>query len=108
MDESDVNKSYMKSVAGFLAVLALLGGFFGAYRFVDSRFALASELAKVEKRLDVKIADDQRFNVRQEMRQLEEINLGKIIEKWSKQDRDRYNDLKDQLQRLQDKLKSLQ
>lgn len=106
MGTSDVSAA--KVIGGLLLVMSLLGGFFGTYRWIDARYALADELAKVEKRLDVKIVGDQRFDVRKEIRQLEELNLGKKIEQWKKQDRDRYNELLDQLKDLQDKLKKLQ
>jgi hypothetical protein len=100
--------SYAKTIAGFVSLLVLITLFFGAYRFLDDRYALANELAKVEKRLDVKIADDQRISMQQEMRQIEERNLGRLIEKWDQRDRLRYMDLKDQLGRILDKLKMLQ
>lgn len=109
----------MKLVAGISAIIVMLGLFFGVYRYIDTRYALAVEAQKehgrldkqqqmLEKRLDYKIMDDQRFSVQKEMREIEERNLGKKIESWDKRDRDRYKDLQEQLEKVRDKLKNLQ
>ena len=90
------------------ALILLLGAFFGVYKYIDARYALAEELRQVEKSLSYKIADDQRFSVQQEMHQIEERNLNKSIDKWDQRDRIRYKDLQDQLIKLQEKLKKLQ
>jgi hypothetical protein len=97
----------LKTIAAVIAIIALLGGFFSAYRFVDSRYALAAEFQKLEKRLDFKVANDQRISMQKEKREIEERNLGKPIEKWSQGDRDRYKQLNDDLIVTMDTLKSL-
>lgn len=89
------------------ALILLLGAFFGVYKYIDARYALAEELKKVEQRLDYKVADDQRISMQQEMRQIEERNLGKPIEKWDLRDRTRYKDLQDQLSKVFEKIKML-
>jgi hypothetical protein len=45
--------------------------------------------------------------MQQEMRQIEERNLGKPIEKWDIRDRTRYKDLQDQLSKVFEKIKML-
>lgn len=97
-----------KTVGAIISILVLFGIFFGAYKYIDDRYALAEEHKKLELRLDYKIKDDQRISIQQEMRQIEEKNLGKLIEKWDSRDRNRYKDLLDQLKNTQEKLKSLQ
>ena len=98
----------MKIVGGIISILVLLAMFFGAYTYIDTRYALSEELKLIEKRLDFKIADDQRESNQKEIYQLEEKNLGKPIEKWDKRDRERYKILRDLLKRAQDKLQKLQ
>jgi hypothetical protein len=49
----------MKIVGSIIAILTLFGILFGTYRYIDSRYALAEEVKKVEQRLDYKILDDQ-------------------------------------------------
>lgn len=90
------------------ALVILLGTAFSVYFYFENRYALAEELKKVEQRLDYKISDDHRFSVQQEMRQIEERNNGKPIEKWDQRDRMRYKDLQDQLSKIQERLKVLQ
>jgi biopolymer transport protein ExbB/TolQ len=94
----------MKTIGSIIAILALLSAFFGAYRFMEGHYALADELKrtqdraqKIEERLDFKIADDKKVSFQKEMREIEERNLGKTIDKWDQRDRKRYNELKDQL-----------
>lgn len=98
----------IKIISGLTAILVLFGMLFGTYRYIDNRYALAEELKKTNERLEYKIKDDQRFSIQQEMRQIEERNNGKTIEKWDQRDRIRYKDLQDQLNKIQEKLKSLQ
>jgi hypothetical protein len=98
----------MKTVSALAGILLLLGIFFGVYKYIDTRYALAEELKLVSQRLEYKIKDDQRFSIQQEMRQIEERNLGKPIEKWDQRDRLRYKDLQNQLDKVQEKLKGLQ
>lgn len=97
----------MKTVASVISIVLLLGAFFGVYKYIDARYALAEELKKVEQRLDYKVADDQRFSMQQEMRQIEERNIGKPIEKWDIRDRTRYKDLRDQLDKVLERIKML-
>lgn len=98
----------MKLIGSICAIVMLLGAFFGVYRFMEGHYALAAEMQKIEKRLDYKIADDQRFLTDQEMRQIEERNLGKPIEKWDQRDRLRYKELQKQLDKTQTKMKEMQ
>ena len=98
----------IKIVGGITAVLVLLAMFFGAYTYIDTRYALSEELKLVEKRLEFKILDDQRDSNQREMFQIEERNLGKPIEKWDKRDRERYRVLQGLLEKVQDKLQKLQ
>jgi hypothetical protein len=98
----------MKIVGSILAIIMLLGAFFGVFQFMEKHYALASDMQKVEKRLDYKIADDQRFLTDQEMRQIEERNNGKPIEKWDQRDRLRYKELQKQLDKTQNKMKEMQ
>jgi hypothetical protein len=98
----------LKTVGSILALIMLLSVFFGVYQFMEKHYALATEMQKIEKRLDYKIADDQRFLTDQEMRQIEERNLGKPIEKWDQRDRLRYKELQKQLDKTQNKMKEMQ
>lgn len=97
-----------EKLAVIASLVVLLGTVFGVYFYFENRYALAQELKQIEQRLDYKIKDDQRFAIRQEMRQIEERNIGKLIEKWDQRDRLRYKDLRDQLDKIQEKLKALQ
>lgn len=98
-------KTTLSAIGG---ILLIIGVFFGVYKYIDDRYALAEELRLVSQRLEYKIKDDQRFSIQQEMRQIEERNIGKSIEKWDSRDRLRYKDLQDQLNKVQEKLKMLQ
>jgi hypothetical protein len=104
----------MKIVGSILAIIMLLGAFFGVYRFLEGHYALATELKntheyaqKVEKRLDFKISDDQRISFQKERREIEERNLGQPIEKWDKRDRIRYEDLGDMLDRVKKNIEKM-
>jgi len=103
-----MRKIMSKQIAAIVSLCLLLAMFFSAYKYIDSRYALAEEMKKVEQRLDYKIKSDQRFEIQKEMRAISEANLGKPIEKWPERDRNRYLDLKEQLEDIQDQLKVLQ
>jgi hypothetical protein len=97
-------KAIWSVIGGILLVFTLISLFFGAFRFMEGHYALSAELKetreyaqKVNERLDFKIADDKRVSFQKEMREIEEKNLGKPIERWDQRDRKRYNELRDQL-----------
>ena len=46
-------------ITSITAILILFGMIFGVYKYIDTRYALAEEVKKVEKRLDYKILSDQ-------------------------------------------------
>jgi biopolymer transport protein ExbB/TolQ len=104
----------MKTVGSILAIIMLLTSFFGVYRFMEGHYALAEELQrdrkymeKIEKHLDFKIADDKRISFQKEMREIEERNLGKTMDRWDSRDRKRYQVLQDELKTTQDNLKEM-
>lgn len=50
---------YWKQAIGILGTLAtIIGITWGAYSFLDSKYALAEEMKLIEKRLDIKILED--------------------------------------------------
>lgn len=52
----------MKKLSNFIALVggtvAILGAFFGSYAYLDSKYALASEVQKLERRLSLKELKD--------------------------------------------------
>ena len=59
----------MKTV---IAILTILGFAFGAYFFVDDKYARCEDVKKIEKRLDYKIVSDQLLSVQQRIWQIED------------------------------------
>lgn len=50
-----------KIVESVIALSALIGIFWGSYRFIDNTYARASEMKQFEQRLDHKILSDQLY-----------------------------------------------
>jgi hypothetical protein len=94
-------------VKGASALIVVLGLFFGVYKYIDGRYALAKDVADIEHRLDYKIAKDQKIDTEKEMSQIEERNLGKPESKWDIRDRARYKALKSQLQDIMLQIQNL-
>lgn len=55
-----------------LGILALLGAFFSAFLWIDTRYARDSVVNKIEQRLDLKITNDQLQNIREQIWKHEE------------------------------------
>jgi hypothetical protein len=60
---------YIRTIGAVLAIVAML---FGAYFYVDSRYAQCAELRALERRLEYKIQNDQLMGMQQRLWQLEE------------------------------------
>ena len=76
--------SFKTTIQSILAIVALLGAFFGAFKYIDGRleyieteYARASDLRRVEQRLDYKITYDQYMSVQERIWKLED-RYGKI------------------------------
>lgn len=50
-----------------LGIIALIGAFFSRFLWMENRYALNPVVKKIEKRLDLKIIDDQLQNAREEI-----------------------------------------
>jgi hypothetical protein len=92
----------MKSILG---VLTILGIFFGAYCYLDARFAKAEEVRAVEQRLDYKIVSDQVQVKQQRSWQLEDRYQEKTMPEAVKEE---YRKLKEEIKRLEIKLNFLE
>ena len=81
-------------VGGLLAIFATL---FGGYTYLETRFALASELEKTKARLEYKITNDQFISVKDRIYKLEDRYQGKAMP----------DTVKEEYRQLQDTSKSL-
>ena len=61
-----------KQLTCIISVSAILGVFFGAYTYIDTRYALKEKVLLVENRLEQKIKHDEIMNLQQRIWQLED------------------------------------
>ena len=61
-----------KSVEYILALTALIGIFWGSYRYIDTTYAKAGEMQQLEQRLDHKILSDQLYEIQKRRWTLED------------------------------------
>jgi len=64
----------MKTIIG---ILVIIGVFFGAYQYQESRYAKCGELKAIEQRLDYKILTDQSQSIQQRIWTIEDRYKGK-------------------------------
>lgn len=69
-----------------IAVLTILGFTFGAYFYLDNRYALSEDVKSIEKRLDYKIASDQLQSVQERIWQIEDRFQGNKMDPTTKEE----------------------
>lgn len=74
----------MKTIGSIIGVLTLFGIFFGAYQYMESRYALSEEVKKIEQRLDYKIMVDQFKAVQQRIWTIEDRFQNKQMDQTTK------------------------
>lgn len=95
-------------IAGVLAIIAIA---FGAYFYMEARYAkaedvkeadksLATGMKKLEQRLDFKIISDQYKDTEQRIYRIEDRMKGKPIDQWPQEVRDEYRRLQAELKEL--------
>lgn len=109
----------MKTISALGAIILLLGMFFGVYRYIDTRYAIALEnqnehqsliksLAITNQRLEQKILQDRRDTKQNQIWALEEKNINKkSINDWSPDDRAKYKQLQKEMADLDKQLATL-
>ena len=55
-----------------ISILTIVGIAFGAYFYIENRYALSDELKQVEKRLDYKILSDQHNSIQHRIWQIQD------------------------------------
>ena len=95
-----------KKLSLIITLATILSIAFGAYFFIDSRYALAESVKQVEQRLDYKITSDQANEIQNRLWKLDD-RYGKP-EKMPEAVKEEYRDLKEKKARLTDTLKSLE
>lgn len=93
-----------KLIEGILAVAAVMGIFWGGYRFIDNTFAKAAEMEQLEQRLDHKILSDQLYEAQKRVWTLDDRYSGKKMPESVKEE---YRALAKKIEELEQKLKSL-
>lgn len=88
-----------------LGIIALIGSIFGAYRFIDGRYAQAEEVRQIEQRLDYKIDSDRYHAVEERMWKLEDRFPDE--KKMPETIREEYRKLKSEKEIIQEKLKGI-
>lgn len=88
-----------------VSVGTLLGIAFGAYFYIDSNYAKAAEMQKIEQRLDYKIKSDQSKEVQQRIWLLEDRYYHKNMPESTKEE---YRELKEEKKTLEGELNNLQ
>jgi hypothetical protein len=92
-------------VKTIIAVLTILGFAFGAYFFVDNKYACSEDVKKLEKRLDYKIISDQALSIQQRIWTITDRFEGKKMDKTTKEE---FQQLEKNKEDLNNKLKSLE
>jgi len=99
-------KSLMTLISSIMSITALISVVFGAYFFIDNRYALSETVKKVEQRLDYKIKADQFDNVQAQIWKIEDrykdLNLMPDTVK------EQYRELKSQMEKLRLTIKNFQ
>jgi archaellum component FlaC len=95
-----------KAISAIIAVCTILGFAFGAYFFIDSRYALAETVKQVEQRLDYKIKSDQLDQAQARSWNLEDRY--KSIDKMPAAVKEEYRELQQKKEQLKENLKSLE
>jgi len=85
------------AVAGILTLFALVAGVVGAVDY----FAKEGDLQLVEYRLNEKIRNDQIYDIRVQLWQLEDRHKGVAEHEWPPEDLDRHRNLRHKLEKLQ-------
>jgi len=99
-------------IAGVLAIIAIV---FGAYFYMEARYAKAEEMKKaddsisnsmkkMEERLDLKITGDLYKDTEQRIYRIEDRMGGKPISEWPQETRDEYRRLQGELKELKEDL----
>lgn len=102
-------------IAGVLAIIAIV---FGAYVYMEARYAKAEDVKEADKsigrsmraleqRLDYKITSDQYKDTEQRIFRIEDRMKGKPIDQWPQETRDEYRRLQGELKEL-DRVLSIQ
>lgn len=89
-----------KSVQSITAILVLIGMIFGGYFYLDARYAKAETLKKVEQRLDQKIEDDRKWDIRKQLWHWEE-KFGERLERAGDEIKKQYRELKQMLEDME-------
>ena len=89
----------------FITILTILGFAFGAYFYIENRYALSQELEKTKQRLEYKIVGDQIQSIQD--------RIWKIIDRFQKKEMDEttkeeLRSLEVNKEKLNDKLKALE
>ncbi len=69
-----------------IAVLTILGFAFGAYFFIDNKYACSEDVRKIEKRLDYKIASDQLQSVQERIWKIDDRHPDKKMDATTKEE----------------------
>lgn len=95
----------MKTVTSIIAICSMMGIIFGAYFWMDERYALSEELKQVQQRLDYKIVGDRVNSLQERIWSIEDRAKVKPLDRTAEEQL-RY--MKQQLQDERDRLKVME
>jgi hypothetical protein len=75
-----------KTIASAIALMAIIGSVFGAYFYIDNKYALSQELKRTEQRLEGKIISDQLNSVQDRIWKIEDRYDNKIMDSTVKEE----------------------
>lgn len=91
-----------KIIGLIIAILTLFGILFGAYQYMETRYALAQEVKKIEQRLDYKILTDQLKAIQQRIWTIQDRFNNKKMDTTTKEE---VRDLEQNKEQIQEKIK---
>ncbi|CAK0763403.1 conserved hypothetical protein [Gammaproteobacteria bacterium] len=94
-----------KLITSSIAFLTLVGILFGAYSYVDNRYALSDTVKQIEQRLDYKIVSDQVNETQNRIWQLQDRYVGKTTPRVVEE---QIRELQYKIDSLKEKMKSLE
>jgi hypothetical protein len=98
---------WIKVVSVILGIGAIVGGYIFIDDRLDTKYALALDLAQTDVRVEQHILQDRAWYIQKQMQQIEVQSGTSEAFRMPTHARDRYNDFKIELKQLEQKMKSL-
>jgi hypothetical protein len=75
----DIFKTKKEILIVILSLITFAGIIWNIQTYLDNRYAFATEVKKIEQRLDIKILNDQFFNIQERIWRLEDYYEGRVM-----------------------------